>query len=404
MNLLLTAMLFCSAAPAAQPAAIRTSELTAADNKFGLAVFDQITTARPQENVFISPLSIAIALQMTAHGSAGATWTAMAGTMNLSGLSRSQVPAGNQQLREELVNADKNVRLDIANSLWLRQGVKLQKQFAADCDKYYHAPVTTLDFGRPDAVNTINDWCSKNTNGRIKQIVSDLRSDEFLVLVNAIYFKGTWTKAFDPKLTAPRQFYLSTLGKKFDPARTVQRQMMNREDRFRYKEDDAMQAVVLPYGDGRLNLYIFLPREKDGLGKLIGATNPDNFAELFAGFMEKKGTVVLPKFKIEFEQSLNAALKQLGMGVAFTPGADFSKMIVPPFTAAISEVLHKTFVEVNEEGTEAAAVTGVKMMMTAMPRPEDKFSFVCDHPFLCAIRDDVTGSVLFLGAIYDPKQ
>jgi serine protease inhibitor len=396
VNLILTVILICSAASGAQPAAIRTSELTEADNKFGLAIFDQITAARPHENVFISPLSIAIALQMTAHGSAGATWNAMAGTMNLSGLTRSQVPAGNQQLREELVNADKAVRLDIANSLWLRQGVKLQKQFAADCDKYYQAPVTTLDFGRPDAITTINGWVSKNTNGRIKQIVSELKPEEILVLVNAIYFKGSWTKQFDPKLTAPREFHLAS--------GSAQRRMMNRDDRFRYKEDDAMQAVVLPYGEERLSMYVFLPRVKDGLSKLIGAIKPDNFAALFSGFAEKKGTVVLPRFKIEFEQSLNAVLKQLGMGAAFTPAADFSKMVAPPYTAAISEVLHKTFVEVNEEGTEAAAVTGVKMMMTAMPRPEDKFSLVCDHPFLCAIRDDVTGSVLFLGAIYDPKQ
>ncbi len=396
MNLLLTAVLFCSAAAGAQPTAIRTSELTEADNKFGLAVFDQITVARPQENVFISPLSIAIALQMTAHGSAGATWKAMAGAMNLSGLAQTEIPAGNQKLREELINADKAVRLDIANSLWLRQGVKLQKQFAGDCGKFYQAQVTLLDFGRPDAVTTINDWVAKNTNGRIKQIVSELKREEFLVLVNAIYFKGTWTTEFDPKLTAPREFYLAS--------GSAQRRMMSREDRFRYKEDDAIQAVVLPYGEGRLNLYVFLPRDKAGLGKLIDATKPDNFAALFSGFAEKKGTVVLPRFKIEFEQSLNAALKQLGMGVAFAPGADFSRMVAPPNTAAISEVLHKTFVEVNEEGTEAAAVTGVKVMMTAMPRPEDKFSFVCDHPFLCAIRDDVTGSVLFLGAIYDPKQ
>jgi serpin B len=180
--------------------------------------------------------------------------------------------------------------------------------------------------------------------------------------------------------------------------------MMNREDRFRYKEDDAMQVVALPYGDGRLCMYVFLPRAKGGLGELIGATKPDNFSELFDGFSEKKGEVVLPRFKIEFEQNLVKTLQALGMGLAFTPGADFSRMVVPPATAAISDVLHKTFVEVNEEGTEAAAVTGVKMMATAMPRPEDKFSFVCDHPFLCAIRDDVTGSVLFLGAIFDPKQ
>ncbi|HTW92515.1 MAG TPA: serpin family protein [bacterium] len=396
MNLLLTAVLFCSAAPAAQPAVVRTAELVEADNKFGLQLFDHITAARPQENVFISPLSIALALQMTAHGSAGLTWKAMAGAMNLSGLSRSEVAAGNQKLRADLVSADKSVRLDIANSLWLRVGVKLQKQFGGDCSNYYSAEVASLDFSRPDAVNTINDWVAQNTGGRIKQIVSELTPEEFLVLVNAIYFKGTWTREFDKGLTAPRDFYGIT--------GAAQRLMMNREDRFRYKADDAMQAVVLPYGDGRLNLYVFLPRDKQGLPKLISSLLTPPSSLLFAGFNEKKGTVTLPRFRIEFEQDLNDALTKLGMGLAFTPGADFSAMVAPPMTAAISDVLHKTFVEVNEEGTEAAAVTGVKMMMTAMPRPEEKFSFVCDHPFLCAIRDDVTGSVLFLGAIYDPKQ
>ena len=396
MNVLLTAVLVCSAASGAQPAAVRTAELVEADNKFGLEVFNRITAAKPQENVFISPLSIALALQMTAHGSAGATWDAMAGAMNVSGLTPAEAAAGNLALRDELLKADKKVRLDIANSLWLRKDVKLQKQFAADCGKYYQASVTTLDFARPSAVTTINDWVAKNTNGRIKEIVSELTPEEILVLVNAIYFKGSWSKEFDPKLTSPREFHLVS-----GPA---QRRMMNREDRFRYKADDAMQAVALPYGDGRLNMYVFLPSQKDGLGRLIDATKPDNFTELFDGFGEKKGTVVLPRFKIEFEQNLVKTLQKLGMGLAFTPGADFSRMVVPPATAAISDVLHKTFVEVNEEGTEAAAVTGVKMMATAMPRPEEKFDFVCDHPFLCAIRDDVTGSVLFLGAIFDPKQ
>lgn len=396
MNLLLTAVLICSAASGAQPAAVRTAELVQADNEFGLEVFNHITAAKPRQNVFISPLSIALALQMTAHGSAGATWNAMAGAMAMSGLSQSEAAAGNLALRDELLNADKKVRLDIANSLWLRKGVMLRKQFADDCGKYYDASVTTLDFARPSAITTINDWVAKNTNGRIKEIVSELTPEEILVLVNAIYFKGSWTKAFDPKLTSPREFYLVS-----GPA---QRRMMSREDRFRYKEDDVMQAVALPYGDGRLNMYVFLPRAKGGLGDLIAATKPDNFVALFDGFDERKGEVVLPRFKIEFEQSLNKVLTQLGMGVAFTPGADFSKMVVPPATAAISDVLHKTFVEVNEEGTEAAAVTVVKMLATAMPRPEEEFSFVCDHPFLCAIRDDVTGSILFIGAIFDPKQ
>jgi len=293
------------------------------------------------------------------------------------------------------VNADKAVRLDIANSLWMRSGVKLQRQFAADCDKYYNAPVTALDFGSPDAVPTINDWVAENTNGRIKKIVTELTPEEILVLVNAIYFKGSWTKAFDPKLTSAREFFL--------PSGGAQRLMMNREDKFRYKADGLMQAVALPYGDERLNLYVFLPRERRGLGQLFFISLLSSPSSLFSGFVEKKGTVILPRFKIEFEQDLNEALIRLGMGQAFKWGADFSGIVAPPDTAFISRVLHKAYIEVNEQGTEAAAATAVTKDGGVLS-PEEEFSFVCDHPFLCAIRDDVTGSILFLGAICDPKQ
>jgi serine protease inhibitor len=160
MNVLLTAILVCSAVAGAEPAAVPTAELVEADNVFGLEVFNYLTDAKPQENVFISPLSIALALQMTAHGAAGATWDAMAGAMSLSGLSQADAAAGNRKLRAELAGADENVRLDIANSLWLRRGVMLRKQFADDCGRYYAASVTTLDFARPDAVTTINDWAA----------------------------------------------------------------------------------------------------------------------------------------------------------------------------------------------------------------------------------------------------
>ncbi|MCX6841985.1 MAG: serpin family protein [candidate division WOR-3 bacterium] len=396
MSVLLAIVLISSAPAGSQPAAVRTAELVQADNRFGLEVFDYAIAGRPGENVFISPLSIALALQMTMHGAAGATLDAMAGALGVSGLSRPDVAAGNAALRGELLRADKKVRLEIANSLWLRAGTKLQKRFADDCGKYYRAAVSVLDFARPDAVTTINNWIDRHTGGRIKQAVSRLLPEEIVVLINAIYFKGSWTKGFNPKLTSAREFHLVSGG--------AQRLMMNREGRFRYKADDAMQAVALPYGDGRLNMYLFLPREQDGLAKLIEGIKPDNFADLFVGLNEKKGGIVLPRFKIEYEQILNEALIQLGMGKAFGPDADFSGMVAPPQTAAISDVLHKTFIEVNEEGTEAAAVTVVRMRALSMPNGEERFSFVCDHPFLCAIRDDVTGSVLFLGAIFDPKQ
>jgi serine protease inhibitor len=395
--MLLTLALIFSAASGAQPAAVNTAELVQTDNKLGLDIFSYLSVAKPGENIVISPLSIALALQMTAQGAAGATWDAMAGALNVAGFDRPGMAAGNAELRGQLLKADPKVRLDIANSLWLRKGVKLQKQFSDDCAKYYGAPVTVLDFARPDAVTTINNWVAKNTGDRIKQVVSRLSPDEILVLINAIYFKGKWTKEFDPKETGTRTFY-SPIGA------TSERKMMNRDGRYRYKDDQTLQAVVLPYGDERLNMYVFLPRRRDGLAKMVDDLKPEGLVELFGGFRERKGEVVLPRFKIEFEQTLNPVLRSLGMGRAFASSADFSRMVVPPMTAAISDVLHKTFIEVNEEGTEAAAVTAVRMVATAMPNPEENFSFVCDHPFLVAIRDDVTGSILFLGAIYDPKQ
>jgi serine protease inhibitor len=399
MSLLLMTAIIASAAgqPAAVSAPVSTTELVRADNRFGLDVYKLLLAVRPQENIFISPLSIALALQMTAHGAAGRTLSAMEGALGVGAIGRPAVAAGNLALREELVNADKKVRLEIANSLWLRKGTKLQQQFVDECGKYYQAAVTALDFARPDAVTTINNWVSEHTGDKIKQVVSQLTPEDILVLVNAVYFKGSWTTQFDPKLTAPREFRLA-LGT------AVQRNMMRREGEFRYKSTEEMQAVALPYGSGRMSMYLFLSKADDGLDGLVDRVEPENVSSMFDWFVEMKGEVVLPRFKLEFEHSLSKILRLLGMDPAFGPGADFSDMVAPPATAAISDVLHKTFVEVNEEGTEAAAVTAVKMMATAMPREVEKFSFVCDHPFLCVIRDDVTGSVLFLGAIYDPKQ
>jgi len=402
VNVLLAAALVCSTVSGAQPGSVSSADLVRADNEFGFEIFRSIVASNLLPNVFISPLSVAIALQMTAQGSAGATWDAMSGAMKVSALSQAVVAAVNQELRGQLIGTDKGVRLDIANSLWLRQGASLQKEFVADCGKYYEAPVTTLNFGSPDAVPAINGWVSKNTGARITKIVNELSPREILVLVNAIYFKGTWTKAFNPKLTAPRQFHTRLWG--------WQRPMMRRKGTFRYKEDDAMQAAVLPYGEGRLNMYVFLPRDshedplKEGLGRLIEATKPEDFAGLFTRFEERRGTVILPRFKIEFEQDLGKVLTELGMGRAFTPSADFSGIVAPPDTALITRVLHKACIEVNEQGTEAAAATAV-IKDGGVLAPEEEFSFVCDHPFLCAIRDDVIGLVLFLGAIsYLPKQ
>ena len=388
----------CAAKPVlpTQPVAVKVDALAKADNSFGIELLKRLADATPGENVFISPSSIAIALQMTMTGAAGETYRSMSDALAVTDLSLAEVNAGNATLRSSLVSADPKVKLAIANSLWLRKGVKLQKSFVDACRTNYNAQVSELDFAQPAAIKTINDWASANTNGRIKEIISQLTPQEIVVLVNAIYFKGTWTDQFKKDLTAPRDFYL--------PAGAASRQMMRRDAKFRYKQGDGMQAVVIPYGSGRMSMYVFLPDKRDGLADLLARMDGKNWDDWFGGFSSSDGEVVLPKFRIEYGTSLTNVLKALGMAAAFAPSADFSKMVVPPATAAISDVIHKTFVEVNEEGTEAAAVTAVKMLATSMPNRQEHFSFVADHPFVCAIRDDTTGAVLFVGAIYDPKQ
>ena len=388
----------CAAKPVlpTQPVAVKVDALAKADNSFGIELLKRLADATPGENVFISPSSIAIALQMTMTGAAGETYRSMSDALKVTDLSLAEVNAGNATLRSSLVSADPKVKLAIANSLWLRKGVKLQKSFVDACRTNYNAQVSELDFAQPAAIKTINNWASANTNGRITEIISQLTPQEILVLVNAIYFKGTWTDQFKKDLTAPRDFYL--------PAGAASRQMMRRDAKFRYKQGEGMQAVVIPYGSERMSMYVFLPDKRDGLADLLSRMDGKNWDDWFSGFSSSDGEVVLPKFRIEYGTSLTNVLKALGMAGAFLPSADFSKMVVPPATAAISDVIHKTFVEVNEEGTEAAAVTAVKMLATSMPSRQDHFSFVVDHPFVCAIRDDTTGAVLFVGAIYDPKQ
>ncbi len=350
------------------------------------------------ENVFVSPTSIAMCLTMAYNGAAGTTLGAMIQTLGYDGLDPEYVNRANSFLRKELTGADPKVRLDIANSLWAHKTVGLQERFVSLNQNYFNARLSVIDFASPTAVPAINNWVSQNTNGRITQIVNKLDPADRLLLINAIYFKGKWTEPFDPKKTAPRDFYLTK-------TKTVKRQMMRREGSFNYLQDNGFQAVSLPYGDGRLAMYIFLPDSRDGIIDLLAQMSKENWDEWMGQFRRREGEVVLPRFRIEYDTSLVEPLSLFGMSVAFDPKeANFSYMVKPPENLFIGDVIHKTFVEVNEEGTEAAAVTGVKMMATAVPTKTDKFTFICDHPFVCAIRDNVTGAILFIGTIADPKQ
>jgi serine protease inhibitor len=385
-----------SGAGAPDPAA--SEKLVRGNNEFGLNLFRELFAAKPGDNIFISPTSIALALGMTWNGALGETKQEMADVLGLSDMTIDDVSLGGSALLAALQSADPKVLLEVANSLWVRQGFVLAKLFTDRNRQFFSAEVTNLDFADRKSVDRINGWVAKKTHDKIKSIISELSPEEVLILINAVYFKGTWTKEFDKKLTMERDFHMTRDALKKHP-------MMSRSDDFRYYEGEGMQMARLPYGDGRLGMLVFLPKEGSGIADFVAGFSAENVGRWVDSLRYKEGEVVLPRFKLEYDKSLSTVLKQMGMARAFSPQADFGGMLAKPGTLPfyISDVLHKTFVEVNEEGTEAAAVTAVKMMATAMPGEVEKFVMVCNRPFVYAIHDEKTGSVLFIGALLEPK-
>ena len=378
-----------------QPNISVDSTLVDANTKFGFKLFQEVLKQDRNKNVFVSPTSIAIALSMTYNGASGETQQAMANALELQGMSLQDINQANNTLKTSLENADPAVQMSIANSLWARQGISFKPEFIQKNQQFYGAKVTELDFANPDSSNIINSWVKDNTRGKIDKIVDKIQSDDVLFLINAIYFKGNWTKKFDKSQTTERSFNLSNGSQKQHP-------MMSQSGKYRYYENETFQAVSLPYGKGRMSLYVFLPSKNTNLETFQQQLKSENWQQWMNQFKMRQGSIELPRFKFDYDIKLNNALKALGMETAFSTRANFSKMT--PASVAINEVKHKTFVEVNEEGTEAAAVTSVGIALTSARMPtEEPFNMVADRPFFCAIRDNQTGTILFMGSIKDPK-
>ncbi|MBD2612130.1 MAG: serpin family protein [Nostoc sp. ZfuVER08] len=372
------------------------TKIIQSNNKFGFQLFSEVNkNDGGEKNVFISPSSVAIALAMTYNGASGSTQQAMAKTLELQGMSLSEINSGYAALLKQILeNADAKVQLKIANSLWANQEVKFQPDFLQRTEDFYQAKVSNLNFKNPTAINNINDWVKDNTAGKINKIVEKIEPDQVLFLINAIYFKGNWTNEFDKNQTAEYPFYI-TSGKQ------KKHQMMSQEGDYKYYENQQFQAVSLPYGkDGKVSFYIFLPKENSNLKAFSQSLNVENWEKWMTQFNKQKGFIRLPRFKTEYDISLNNSLKALGMEEAFSNKANFSGM---GQNFAISQVKHKTFLEVNEEGTEAAATTSVGIVATSLRPEPEPFRMIVDRPFFCAIRDNQTGSILFMGSIVEPS-
>lgn len=394
----LCAIVFLVASVALAETERDVAAVVAGNSSFGFELYQKLS--EKEGNIFFSPYSISTALAMTYAGAKGQTEKEMAGVLHFS-LPQEKLPEAFSKLQSSL-NALQNkgcMNLSIANSLWAQKDYHFLESFWALNKKYYGAGLQLADFRKQSerARQTINTWVEEKTQQKIKELFKPgvINPETRLILGNAIYFKGKWVSQFEVKETVATDFYVT-------PRETIKVPMMSQTAAFTYKDFDDFSAMDLPYIGNGMSMIIFLPKEVAGLKKLEKNLTNDkvkNWINELSKAGKSEVIVTMPKFKITAEFELSETLSAMGMPRAFI-NADFSGMTGEK-DLYLSNVVHKAFVEINEEGTEAAAATGVSMGITAIVTP---LVFRADHPFIFLIRENQTGSILFVGRIVDPTK
>ncbi|MCC6723105.1 MAG: serpin family protein [Saprospiraceae bacterium] len=372
-------------------------ELTAANGNFALDVFKQINSEEPSDkNIFISPFSMSTALTMTTNGAANQTLDDMRNTLKINGMQMQSVNESYKTLLAVLPNLDANTQLNIANSIWSQEGYPVLPSFLEINSNYFGSEVIPVDFRDPEPVITkVNGWVKDKTNGLIEKALTDLPPDMVMLLINAIYFNGTWKTEFDAKDTKKADFQA--------PSGTAQVDMMHiKGSDFSYFENELFQAIDLPYGDSIFSMSVFLPNEGNDVEDVIAAMTSSNWAQWLSAFNPHVVQLYLPKFKLEYDIKMKRTLSTMGMSVAFSDFADFSNLVEGE-ELKIGEVIHKAVVDVSEKGTEAAAVTIVEVVDTSVGGSSSPVVFNANRPFVFVIRDNKTNSILFMGKVMNPN-
>jgi serpin B len=376
-------------------AATRPSAAAEAVDRFATDLYGRLSAGGG--NLVYSPLSVHSALMMTAAGARGQTARQMSAVLGVADVSSPEAHAAEALLLGPLQNSDQDFQLRIASALWAREGTQCLPAFQNLLLGDYRTVVSGIDFRDPQrAGGVINDWVAHQTAGKISDLFSpgSLHTDTRLVLANAIYFKADWRSPFLPSFTRQADFHVA------GQANPQPRLMMRERGFFGFAQNDQFQAIELPYKGEKIAMLILLPRSVGGLGKLETGLSADFLAEVVGGLDHGPVEVAIPKFKFSAQFGLAPKLKEMGMAAAFTPNqADFSG-IDGTADLFISNVQHKAYVSVDEQGTEAAAATGITMAPTAVILP--RMTFTADHPFLFIVRDRASGAVLFLGRVEDP--
>jgi serpin B len=389
-----------AAEPAARPTSLASDQatVTAGNNAFAVGLLGNL--AGRQGNFFFSPASISTALAMTYAGARGETATEMAQTLHFTLPQDRLHPAMAGLLDDLKASGTKGFyQLSVANALWLQTGCTLRPQFVKLTSDNYGAGLNKVNFGASEpARQTINRWIEQHTANKISNLIGPgvLTSQTRLVLTNAIYFKGHWETQFDKNATQEEDFHVTL-------TQSVRAKMMQRTGSFGYVDRGALQLLEIPYYREELSMILFLPKSVDGLPRLEQSMTPTNMEDLLSRLRPVSEVIVsLPRFKVTSQYDLNEPLGQMGMQMAFDPArADFSGM-TGNRDFSLSDVVHKAFVDVNEEGTEAAAATGVVSRHMALGPSSQPPIFRADHPYLFLIRDKRSGGILFMGRVADP--
>jgi serpin B len=361
-------------------------------NDFGFALLGRVVSEEERPNVVLSPLSASMALAMTLNGADGATFDAMRSTLGFAGLTREEINASYRDLIDMLTGLDPEVQFDIANAIWANEDIPFQDAFFQAVAAAFDASAESRDFSDPATLAAINDWVEQSTGGLIDSIVDQLDPALVMLLVNAIYFDGAWTRQFDP-LETRRQLFTRPDGS------TVEVDMMTMGDaEVPLGGGGGYTAVELPYGGEAFSMVVVVPQGTSSARDLAASLDTPAWDALIASLAPRElAELGLPKFTLTFDAYLNDALRAMGMDVAFRPGADFTLMSPLGDQMCISFVRQKTYVEVDERGTRAAAVTAVGVGVTSLPP-----SLIVDRPFVFAIRERLSGTILFVGVVEDP--
>ncbi len=367
-------------------------QVAASGNSFGIGLFTALARTQPEKNTIISPFSVSMALGMTLNGADGVTKTEMQQVLGVAGMTDSAINRSYHDLCSYLTQIDENVTFKNANSIWVRQAFTPLQPFMDVNREYFDAEVRSIDFSSASAAPAINGWVAEKTGNKIKEIVSDpIASDVVMILLNALYFKGSWTTKFNPALTTDDHF--KSLAGADESCR-----MMNLEDSLLYCDGDGYQVVELPYSQKNFRMTIILPDLKKDINSFTATWTDTQWRAVRSSLQNEKGILQLPKFALEYKASLPEALKTMGMPSAFDKGAADLSRICPISGSQrlyIEKVEHRTAIEVNEEGTVAAAATSVEIGVTSMPALIVRI----DRPFLFLIHETATGAILFAGKV-----